>query len=202
MKPIILNKKQIHPSKIICIGRNYVDHIKELNNETPTEPVIFMKPNSSISDELSFNVKDDVHYEAEISFVVKSGKLAYVGLGLDLTKRDIQSQLKNKGLPWERAKSFDGSAVFSEFVSFDNIEDLRLELLINNELIQTGGYDLMLFKPKDIFNEISTFMTLEDGDIIMTGTPKGVGKINRGDVFIGKIMANETLLVEHCWTVK
>jgi len=202
MKTITLDKKQIHPSKVVCIGRNYVDHIKELNNEIPTEPVIFLKPNSSISEDLKFNDKDAVHYESEISFMVQSGKLAAVGFGLDLTKRDIQSQLKAKGLPWERAKAFDGSAVFSEFVSFEKIEDLRLELFINGEFKQSGGYDLMLYKPEAVYKEICTFMTLEDGDIIMTGTPNGVGKINIGDEFIGRIYANETLLVERSWAVE
>lgn len=202
MNTIKLNQKPIHPSKIVCIGRNYVDHIKELNNETPSEPVIFTKPNSSLSDELKFNETHAIHYEGEISFVLQSGQLSAVGFGLDLTKREIQSRLKAKGLPWERAKAFDGSAVFSEFVDFDKIESLRMELWINGELKQSGGYDLMLYKPMDIIKEVSTFMTLQDGDIIMTGTPKGVGAINYGDEFIGKIFAKDTLLVESMWVVK
>ncbi len=158
MNSIKHNKKQIAPSKVVCIGRNYVDHINELNNETPNEPVIFMKPNSAISDEIIFNENDVIHYEGEISFLVQSGKLAAVGFGLDLTKREIQSQLKAKGLPWERAKAFDGSAVFSEFVDFEKVEDLRLELFMNGNLIQSSGYDLMLFKPDNILQEISTFL--------------------------------------------
>lgn len=202
MNSITINNKQLCPSKIICIGRNYVDHIKELNNDIPNEPVIFMKPNSSVSDELRFNTQDAIHYEGEISFLVQAGKLSAVGFGLDLTKRDIQTQLKTKGLPWERAKAFDGSAVFSEFVDFESINDLRLELFINDRLIQSGGYNLMLYKPDDVYKEISSFMTLEDGDVIMTGTPKGVGKINIGDVFLGKIFSKDKLLVQHSWTVK
>lgn len=201
MNTIKLNNKPITPSKVVCIGRNYVDHIKELNNETPTQPVIFMKPNSSISDEIKFNGIDAIHYEAELSFMVQSGKLSAVGFGLDLTKREIQSQLKAKGLPWERAKAFDGSAVFSEFFSFADIKDLRLELFINGKLQQSGGYDLMLYKPDDIYQEISSFMTLADGDIIMTGTPKGVGEINLGDVYIGRIYSKDTLFLEKKWTV-
>jgi 2-keto-4-pentenoate hydratase/2-oxohepta-3-ene-1,7-dioic acid hydratase in catechol pathway len=202
MKSINLNNKQLTPSKVICIGRNYVDHVKELNNEMPTEPVIFMKPNSSLSDELRFNSKDAIHYEGEICFVVQAGKLSAVGFGLDLTKREIQNNLKSKGLPWERAKAFDGSAVFSEFVNFESINDLKLELFINDKLIQAGGYDLMLYKPDDVYKEINSFMTLKDGDVIMTGTPKGVGKINMGDVFLGKIFSKDKLLVEHKWIVK
>ena len=193
----------IQSSKVVCIGRNYVDHIKELNNETPAEPVIFMKPNSAISDQITINDNDAIHYEGEISFVVNNGKLDAVGFGLDLTKREIQTKLKGKGLPWERAKAFDGSAVFSEFAPVEgNMEDLRLELWINGELIQSGGVDLMLYKPTEILAEINTFSTLEDGDIIMTGTPKGVGVINFGDEFIGKIYNNNTLLVERTWVVQ
>jgi 2-keto-4-pentenoate hydratase/2-oxohepta-3-ene-1,7-dioic acid hydratase in catechol pathway len=202
MNQITIINKQLNPSKIICIGRNYVDHIKELNNDIPTEPVIFLKPNSSVSDELNFNTQDAIHYEGEICFVIQAGKLSAVGFGLDLTKRETQTQLKAKGLPWERAKAFDGSAVFSAFVKFENIEDLRLELYINDRLIQSGGYGLMLYKPDDVYKEISSFMTLEEGDVIMTGTPKGVGEINMGDVFFGKIFSKDTLLVEHSWTVK
>ncbi len=201
MNSIKHNNKQITPSKIICIGRNYVDHIKELNNEMPTEPVIFIKPNSAITDEITLNENDAIHYEGEISFLVQAGKLSAVGFGLDLTKREIQSRLKAKGLPWERAKAFDGSAVFSEFVDFDKVEDLRLELSINNKPVQSGGCDLMLFNPHAILKEISTFMTLEDNDLIMTGTPKGVGVINHGDIFTGRIFAKNTLLVESTWAV-
>ena len=202
MNHIKTNNKTIHPTKVICIGRNYVDHIKELNNETPSEPVIFMKPNSAISDGINYHKNDAIHYEGEISFVVNKGKLDAVGFGLDLTKREVQSKLKAKGLPWERAKAFDGSAVFSEFVPVEgNMEELRLELWINGELIQSGGVDLMLYKPEEILTEISTFSTPEDGDIIMTGTPKGVGVINKNDVFIGKIYSNKSLLVENTWIV-
>lgn len=202
MNPIYINNNQTHPTKIVCIGRNYVAHIKELNNETPSEPVIFMKPNSAISDEIVINDSDEIHYEAEISFMVDEGKLTAVGFGLDLTKREIQSKLKAKGLPWERAKSFDGSAVFSKFVEFDGkINELRMELWINGDLTQSGGCDLMLYKPDEILTEIKSFSTLENGDIIMTGTPEGVGVIDFGDEFIGKIYANDSLLVIKTWTV-
>jgi 2-keto-4-pentenoate hydratase/2-oxohepta-3-ene-1,7-dioic acid hydratase in catechol pathway len=191
------------PSKVVCIGRNYVDHIKELNNETPTEPVIFMKPNSAISNEININASDEIHYEGEISFIVNNGKINAVGFGLDLTKREIQNKLKAKGLPWERAKAFDGSAVFSDFVEFNgNTENLRMELWINGLLQQSGGVDLMLYKPEEILQEINTFSSLENGDIIMTGTPSGVGVVNKNDVFIGKIYNNDKQLVKCKWIVQ
>ena len=203
MNSVIINNKHIHPSKVVCIGRNYVAHIKELNNEIPSEPVIFMKPNSAISGKIIINDTDEIHYEGEISLMVNEGKLSAVGFGLDLTKRQVQSQLKAKGLPWERAKSFDGSAVFSEFVEFNGkTENLKIELWINGKLKQSGGCDLMLYKPDQILNEINSFSTLQNGDIIMTGTPDGVGVINQSDEFIGKIYNKDQLLVERKWTIK
>ena len=203
MKSITLNGQEIFPSKIVCIGRNYVEHIKELDNEIPTEPVIFIKPNSSLANEIYSDENDSIHYEGEISFLIQSGKLFAVGFGLDLTKRDIQARLKAKGLPWERAKAFNNSAVFSDFVKFDgHVENLRMELSINGNLIQQAGYELMLHKPHDILKEIDIFLSLEDGDVIMTGTPAGVGPIQAGDVFLGKIFENQRLVVSGSWVVK
>ena len=203
MNSIKFDGKDIYPSKIVCIGRNYVDHIKELHNEVPKQPVIFIKPNSSISNNIYSSKYDVIHYEGEISFLISSNKLKGVGFGLDLTKREVQSNLKSKGLPWERAKSFDGSAVFSDFITFGgNISDLRMELYINSSLVQKGGCDLMLNKPSEILNEATGFLSFEDGDVIMTGTPKGVGPINSGDMFIGKIFEKIKLLVEGYWVVK
>lgn len=202
MNSIKVNDQKVIPSKIVCIGRNYVDHIKELNNETPSQPVIFMKPNSSISSEILFNDVDEIHYEGEICFTVKDGKIDAVGFGLDLTKREVQSRLKSKGLPWERAKAFDGSAVLSDFVSIDgSVDDLTLELYIDDKLTQKGGVDLMIYKPDEIIKEIQSFCTLEDGDVIMTGTPKGVGKINKESIFKGKILNKEKILLEALWMV-
>jgi len=185
----------ITPSKVVCIGRNYVDHIKELANEIPDEMVVFLKPNSAINNVLTAKHNDDVlHYEAELSFLYQGGKFTAVGLGLDLTKREVQGKLKAKGLPWERAKAFDNSAIFSDFVSIDqeDIQQLNLSLLINNVLKQQGGVNLMMAKPNDILKEIQTFVSLEDGDIVMTGTPKGVGVIGKNDNFIGQIYLNQT----------
>ncbi len=202
MNTVMFEKKELEPSKIVCVGRNYVEHIKELDNEIPKDMVLFAKPNSSISDELK-EVSFDNHYEGEISFLILNQKIAGVGFGLDLTKRELQSYLKNKGLPWERAKSFDGAAVFSEFVSFENdINELSLELYINDKLVQKGGVNLMIYKPKTILKEIKSFMSLQDGDIIMSGTPKGVGKYKKEDKFLGKILYKDKVIVQKNWIVK
>ena len=203
MKTIRCDDKEITPSKIICIGRNYVEHIQELNNAIPDEPVIFLKPNSAISNKIVTSESDAIHYEAEISFLIRDNQISAVGFGLDLTKREVQSNLKGKGLPWERAKAFDNSAVLSDFKSFDgDIHALRIELFINDELIQYGGTPLMLYKPSQILEDVSQFMSIEDNDIIMTGTPKGVGVVNKGDIFVGKIFENDDLIVEANWVAK
>lgn len=203
MKPIKLQQKDIYPSKIVCIGRNYVDHIKELGNEMPTEPVIFLKPNSAIATVIQSAEESAIHYESEITFMVRAGQLAAVGFGLDLTKRDLQSRLKSKGLPWERSKAFDGAAVFSEFVDCPaDISQLRLELSINDSLIQAGGCDLMINKPDAILAETEAFLSYDDGDLIMTGTPAGVGPLKKGDVFVGSIFDGDKLLIKAEWTVQ
>ena len=203
MKTINLDGKAIFPSKIVCIGRNYVDHIKELGNEMPSEPVIFLKPNSAISEHVQSGESGAIHYEAEITFMISSKRFAGVGFGLDLTKRDVQSRLKAKGLPWERAKAFDGAAVFSDFVSCPtDVSDLRLELMINEKLTQQGGCELMINKPEAILKATSEFLSYEDGDLIMTGTPAGVGPLQQGDKFTGRILENDKLLLEQDWVVQ
>lgn len=203
MKSVKFDGKEIFPSKIICIGRNYVGHIKELGNEIPKEPVIFIKPNSAISAEIHSGEPDDIHFEGEISFMAHSGEPGAVGFGLDLTKRNIQSSLKAKGLPWERSKAFDGAAVFSEFVTFSGqLIDLRLELYINDRLAQQGACELMMYKPDEIIAEVKSFLSLEDGDLVMTGTPAGVGPVHAGDRFTGKIFEKEELIVEGSWVVQ
>lgn len=198
MKDIKLNDIEFKPSKVVCIGRNYSEHIKELNNDVPDEMVFFIKPNSAISDKLVFpKGHNSCHYEAEISFIIEEDKITAVGFGLDLTLREVQSKLKEKGLPWERAKAFDNSAVFSKFISFSgNLEDLSIELFINGELKQKGDYSLMINKPQEIIKEAKSFISFEDGDILMTGTPKGVGEFKVGDVFEGKILYKDEVLVE------
>ncbi len=200
---ISVDNQPITPSKVVCIGRNYVDHITELGNEVPDEMVVFLKPNSAISAELNAFHQEALHYEGELSFVYQQGKFTAVGFGLDLTKRGLQSQLKSKGLPWERAKAFNGAAVFSPFVSLDVInDDLSLALAINNKPTQAGGVALMMVKPQDILAELATFIDLTDGDIVMTGTPKGVGQINVGDNFHGQVLQGDKVLVEASWQAK
>ena len=201
MNRVTLEDKTLVPSKVVCIGRNYVEHIKELNNEVPESMVIFNKPNSAIRDTLYY-ISEDCRYEAEICFLIKAGQVHGVGIGLDLTKADIQNYLKAKGLPWERAKGFDGSAVLSDFVVFyESLENLRMTLHINNKLIQFANYDLMIYKPEPMLEEIKSFMTLEDGDIIMSGTPKGVGNFSVGECFVGRVYSGDKLLVEKEWVV-
>lgn len=187
------------PSKIVCVGRNYAKHIAELNNVNTGDMVIFIKPNSSITHALYAYHQEPLHYEAELCFMVKNGDLSGVGFGLDLTKRGLQSALKAKGLPWERAKSFDRSAVLSEFAALPaGIAGLSLELWINDELRQIGGVADMLFSPQVVLDDVKTFLTLEDGDVLMTGTPEGVGVIDSGDQFIGRIFYDEENEKNYC----
>ncbi len=205
MQSVILNKQVITPSKVICIGRNYVDHIAELGNEVPDEMVVFFKPNSAIAKQLNACHQEPLHYEAELCFLYQQGRFSAVAIGLDLTKRGLQGQLKAKGLPWERAKAFDGAAVFSEFVAIDSIDDaLSLELMIDGNLVQAGGVALMMYKPEVILSQLQEFVTLEEGDIVMTGTPKGVGQIIVGSEFTGKVVCQnqKKILVSARWLAK
>jgi 2-keto-4-pentenoate hydratase/2-oxohepta-3-ene-1,7-dioic acid hydratase in catechol pathway len=203
VKSVYLDGNEVFPSKVICIGRNYVAHIEELGNEIPTEPVVFIKPNSAISPEIRAGESEEIHFEGGLTLLVRSGEPTAVGFGLDLTKRELQSSLKARGLPWERSKAFDGAAVFSDFVPFNGeLKDLRLELHINGQLVQQGGCELMMYKPEAIMAEVKSFLSLEDGDLIMTGTPAGVGPLQKGDRYTGKIFENNDLLVEGAWVVR
>jgi 2-keto-4-pentenoate hydratase/2-oxohepta-3-ene-1,7-dioic acid hydratase in catechol pathway len=202
MKYIKYNNKELYPSKVVCVGRNFIAHIKELNNEIPEEMVIFIKPNSSISDSVKLPSYGECHYEGEVSFLVQDGKYVAISFGLDLTLRDIQSKLKSKGLPWERAKAFDNSAVFSKFVSIDNFDNLSLELSINDTIVQSVNIDEMIYSPKYIQEEISKYFSLEDNDIVMSGTPKGVGTFAKGDKMVGKISQNGKIVIEKEWIVE
>ena len=201
MNTVNFESQVITPSKIICVGRNYVAHAKELGNKVPDQPVIFIKPNSAISDSLASNRGELLHYEGELCFLVLNKQLAAVGFGLDLTKRETQTQLKQQGLPWEKAKAFDGSAVFSSFVALENIDlaQLSFSLTIDSQLKQQGRVDLMLFKPLDVLEKVSHFLSLEDGDIIMTGTPEGVGPVVAGAHFQGRINNNGRCLIDARW---
>ena len=204
MQSITVNGKSVTPSKIVCVGRNYVAHIAELGNDIPDSMVVFNKPNSAISDILRSQIANEpLHYESELAFVVNKGKLAAVGFGLDLTKRGLQSSLKHQGLPWERAKAFDGAALFSEFTVLPkDINRLSLQLAVDGELRQTGGVGLMMYKPEAILRELVTFTTLEDGDIIMTGTPAGVGQIRTGQRFEGQVLLGSKPLVGATWVAQ
>lgn len=203
MNSVQWNAKTLFPSKIICVGRNYVEHIRELNNRPADQAVLFIKPNSAIGDEIKSQANELIHYESELCFLVQQRKLAALAFGLDLTKRQLQSQLKSQGLPWERAKAFNNSAVFSKFIDLPrDLLSLGIELHINGELRQQGGCQQMLYKPDDLLQEIADNFTLEDGDIIMTGTPKGVGEIIRGDRYCAKVLCKETLVLEQHWQVQ
>ncbi|CAM3752310.1 fumarylacetoacetate hydrolase family protein [Vibrio aquimaris] len=204
MNSVKLGSNPIQPTKILCIGRNYHDHIKELNNSVPDEMVVFNKPPSSIGSQLCSYHGERIHYESEICFLVKNGQYCAVGFGLDLTKRELQSKLKSKGLPWERAKAFDGSAVFSRFLPIEgvHIESLQVELFINCVRVQKGLVADMIYSPQSILEELQTYTKLEDGDIIMTGTPQGVGEVHQGDVFLGRISCQNNILLEVEWVAQ
>ena len=185
--------------KIICVGRNYGEHAKELGNEIPEAPVIFMKPDTAVlkkgSDFYIPEFSDDIHYELEVVLKIsKGGKYIQkenagnhydeIGLGLDFTARDLQTKLKDKGLPWELAKGFDGSAVVSDFISKEkyDLTNLGFSLSKNNEKVQEGNTGEMIFSPDDIIAFASQYFTLRVGDLIFTGTPKGVGKVSENDL--------------------
>ena len=202
MKTINYKNKRLEVSKVVCIGRNYVEHIEELGNEIPSSMVVFNKPNSAISDKLYY-FSEHCRFEGEICFLIRDSKIEAIGFGLDLTHADVQNHLKSKGLPWERAKAFDNSAVLSEFVPLGtDMSTFGMKLFINDKLVQFATYDLMMYKPDTMLSEIKSFMTLEDNDIIMSGTPKGVGTYSIGDRFVGQVFSGETLLVEAVWVVK
>lgn len=202
MKTIKYNKQKCEVSKVVCIGRNYVEHIEELGNEIPSSMVVFNKPNSAISETLYY-FSEHCRFEGEICFLIRGNKIDAVGFGLDLTHADIQNHLKSKGLPWERAKAFDNSAVLSDFVEIcEDPSTLEMKLYVNDVLVQFATYDLMMYKPHTMLSEIQSFMTLEDNDIIMSGTPKGVGTYAVGDRFVGQVFSGETLLIEKEWLVE
>ncbi|MGM0623130.1 MAG: fumarylacetoacetate hydrolase family protein [Campylobacterota bacterium] len=202
MKHIWFQDREVTPSKIVCIGRNYVEHIKELNNEIPKKPVIFNKPNSALSPVLYY-FGSKCRFEGELCFLIEGKSIIGVGFGFDLTKVDEQEIAKEKGLPWERAKSFNASAVMSEFVLLpSSVEQLHFELCKNGAIVQSGGYELMMSKPRQIMQTVNEFMELEDGDIIMSGTPKGVGSYAIDDTFVARIYDGDTLLLESSFVVK
>jgi len=202
MQKVVFREKEITPSKVVCVGRNYVAHIEELGNEMPDNMVLFNKPNSAISQTLDY-FSPTCRFEGELCLLIQSGNIIGLGLGLDLTHASIQNTLKQKGLPWERAKAFDGSAVLSPFIPFEGpLDKLSFTLYINGLLVQKGDYSLMMYKPEQIIEEIQTFMKLEDNDIIMTGTPQGVGTYKKGDHFEMKLFSEKKLLLTSSWEAK
>ena len=198
--------------KIICIGRNYVAHAKELGNEVPPEPVVFFKPKTSLLlDDKDFYYPEfskDIHYEGELVYkICNNGKhvkpkftkdyYKEVSVGIDFTARDIQEQVKAKGLPWERAKAFDHSAVVGDFLPIEEVTNsegqIEYTLDKNGERVQTGNTELMMFNIDDIIVHISKIFTLNIGDLIFTGTPAGVGPIAIGDSYVGKFGDKEVM---------
>ncbi len=198
--------------KIICIGRNYAKHIEELQNERPVDPVIFMKPDSAIL--LKNNpffippFSEDIHYEVELVVKIKKiGKFIdekfagkyydEIGLGIDFTARDLQSRLKEKGLPWEKAKAFDGSAVVGNFVDKSSLDmsRVRFQMKKNGELVQDGDSTHMLWTIDEIISYVSRFFTLKIGDLIFTGTPAGVGRVEPDDVLEGTLEGEQMFRV-------
>ncbi|MCL4112462.1 UNVERIFIED_CONTAM: hypothetical protein GTU68_046988 [Idotea baltica] len=191
--------------KLICIGRNYTEHINELENEKPDHPVVFLKPDTAILlKKQPFFIPDfsnDVHHEVEV--LVKINKVGKhiqkkfahkyyeeIGLGIDFTARDLQKQLKEKGLPWEKAKSFDGAAVIGDWLDksqIENVDAIRFSLKKNEDLVQQGNTSHMLWKIDEIIEYVSKYFTLKIGDIIFTGTPAGVGKVVANDKLVGFI---------------
>ena len=200
--------------KIICIGRNYVKHIEELNNDRPDEPVVFLKPDSSILlKQHPFVIPeftDDVHHEVELLVKInKVGKYIEpkfasnyydeIGLGIDFTARDLQAKLKEKGLPWEKAKSFDGSAVIGEFYpksDFKSLEDLEFKLVKNGEIVQLGNTKHMIWKIDELISHVSQYFTLKKGDIIFTGTPEGVAAVKPNDILEGYLEDKKSFRIQ------
>lgn len=200
--------------KLICIGRNYASHIEELKNERPTEPVVFLKPDSAILlKQHPFVIpefSDDIHHEIEIIVRInKVGKYIEpkfahkyydeISVGIDFTARDLQQKLKDKGLPWEKAKAFDGAAVIGEFLpktQFESIENLTFELTNNGKTVQKGNNSHMLWKIDELVSYVSQFFTLKIGDIIFTGTPEGVAAVKPGDVLEGFLEQNKLFRIQ------
>jgi 2-keto-4-pentenoate hydratase/2-oxohepta-3-ene-1,7-dioic acid hydratase in catechol pathway len=195
--------------KILAIGRNYVNHAKELNNPVPAEPVVFSMPDSALlksnNDFYYPDFSKDIHHELEvvvkISRVGKNIPMEFahryyeeIGLGIDFTARDIQSECKKKGLPWEKAKAFDGAAPISKFIhksEFKDVNDLNFHLDINGERVQTGNTKNMIFSIDYLISYLSKYFTLKIGDMIYTGTPEGVGPVKIGDHLIADLEGNQ-----------
>ena len=200
--------------KIICIGRNYTDHIEELANERPEDPVVFLKPDTSlVLKNQPFFIppfSDDVHYEVEVLVRINrigkhiQQKFSHkyydeIGLGIDFTARDLQAKLKGKGLPWEKAKAFDGAAVVGDWVNkseLPHIDELQFEMTKNGTVVQQSSSALMLWKVDELIAYVSQFFTLKIGDIIFTGTPAGVGPVVENDVLEGSLEGHQLFSIK------
>ena len=202
MNSIKFENRDVYPSKIVCVGRNYVEHIKELNNQMPEKMVIFNKPNSAISNTLKY-FSTNHRFEGELCFLIKNREIAAIGFGFDITDKKEQEYAKSKGLPWERAKAFDDSAVFSNFIKYSgDLKELSFKLFLNGKLQQEANYDLMIYKPLTILKEIENFLSLQDNDIIMSGTPKGVSSYKVGDKFEAIIYQNGKEILKQSWVAQ
>ena len=200
MGSVVFNGQSVRPGKVVCVGKNYAAHIEEMASVPAENMVVFMKPTTSIGTELFAALDEPLHYEGEICLLIQGGEAAGVGFGLDLTKRETQSKLKAAGLPWERSKAFTGSALFSEFVTApEDLSQLGVELTVDDELRQKGDVSLMLYPPEVILTELKQFLVLEDYDIVMTGTPAGVGPVQTGERFYGRVLDGEHELVSGDW---
>ena len=200
MGSVVFNGQSVRPGKVVCVGKNYAAHIEEMASVPAENMVVFMKPATSIGTELLAELDEPLHYEGEICLLMQGGEVAGVGFGLDLTKRKTQSKLKAAGLPWERSKAFTGSALFSEFViAPKDLSQLGMELTVDDELRQKGDVSLMLYPPDVILTELKQFLVLEDYDIIMTGTPAGVGAVQSDQRFHGRVLDGERELISGAW---
>jgi len=197
---IEFQNESIRPGKIVCIGKNYRAHIEEMGSVVPEQMVVFMKPNSAITRTLRAVAEEPLHYECEICLLIKAGAICGLGIGLDLTKRKLQGQLKAAGLPWERSKAFNGAALFSGFIPAPKrLDNLSFELQVNGEARQRGATTAMLYPPALILDELQRFLSLDDFDIVMTGTPAGVGPVEPGDRFEAVLRDGDVTLVEAQW---
>lgn len=213
MYTISFQNETIRPGKIICIARNYINHAKELNNPIPKEPIFFIKPSSSIKDTIILQNRK-IRYESEISILFREDGNHGIGFGLDLTLQDVQNTLKEKGYPWEASKAFKGSAIFSKFIPLSSIltqnnehksswnlnsinwKEFGIELQINDTITQKDQASSMIFPIQNIIEKSDEIFSLEENDIIMTGTPSGVGLLNEGDYLKGTVTFSSSNIIE------
>lgn len=214
MPTVSLDSRLIPVPKILCIGRNYAEHAKEMKAEIPSAPVFFMKPSTALVADGGVvrlpSVSKDMHHEVELTLLIGKGgsripesearsHIAGFGVGLDMTLRDVQAEAKKKGLPWTLAKGFDTSAPASDFISADrvpNVPALTLELSVNGQLRQRGALSDLLFPVEKLISYLSQYITLETGDVIYTGTPEGVAQVVPGDKMEARLLSGTATLAQ------